>query len=187
MVMVWLQAGQGEVRGAYDPLSPQHPKSPDLHPCPPANDPPGAPPPPSPRVTRHQPGAPPAKGCGLGAWPMWETPPCVLKNTGQLWGVGHRTKPWVPGHTTANPQNAPGNHVHGGPSLHVTHDKLSECSETNHGRGVSEKSDSVGGFAKPPLFLKMVCGGLKGVFRRRDTISAKFFLGGILLGCTSKV
>ena len=42
MVMVWLEGGQGEVRGACAP-PPQHPKSPHLDP--PPTDPPGAPPP----------------------------------------------------------------------------------------------------------------------------------------------
>ena len=56
MVMVWLEGGQGEVRGACPPPHPQHPKSPHLDPPPhhpnlphqdppPPTDPPGAPPP----------------------------------------------------------------------------------------------------------------------------------------------
>ena len=44
------------------------------------------------------------------------------------------------------------------------------------GVGVSEKSDSVGGFENPPLFLKMVCGGVLRVFFDADTpILRNFF------------
>ena len=40
----------------------------------------------------------------------------------------------------------------------------------------------------PPLFFRnCLWGGFKGVFRCRHTISAKIFLGGILLDYTSKV
>ena len=46
MVMVWLEGGQGEVRGACAPLPPQHPKSPHLDP--PPNRPSRSPPPPKP-------------------------------------------------------------------------------------------------------------------------------------------
>ena len=45
MVMLWLEGGQGEVRGACAPPPPQHPKSPHLDP-PPPNPPSRSPPPP---------------------------------------------------------------------------------------------------------------------------------------------
>ena len=55
LVMVWLEGGQGEVRGACPPPPPQHPKSPHLDPPPPPRIAPlGAPPPPT-----DPPGAPP--------------------------------------------------------------------------------------------------------------------------------
>ena len=44
MVMLWLEGGQGEVRGACAPPPPKHPESPHLDP--PPTDPPRAPPPP---------------------------------------------------------------------------------------------------------------------------------------------
>ena len=66
-------------------------------------------------------------------------------------------------------------------------DEISGILETRMG-GVSEKSDSVGGFEPPPpCFKNGLWGVFKGVFRRRHTIFAKFFFGGILLDCTSKV
>ena len=43
------------------------------------------------------------------------------------------------------------------------------------GVGVSENSDSVGGFEKPPLFLKMVCGGVLRVFFDADTPILRIF------------
>ena len=55
MVMVWLEGGQGEVRGACaPPPPPPHPKSPYLDPAPTPNRPTGPPPPPT-----DPPGAPP--------------------------------------------------------------------------------------------------------------------------------
>ena len=42
------------------------------------------------------------------------------------------------------------------------------------------------GFLEPPLFLKWILGGFKGVFRRHHTNFANFF-GCILLSNTSKV
>ena len=70
MVMVWLEGGQGEVRGACAPPPPQHPKSPHLDPpppttpncptwTPPPTDPPGAPPPPAPPIPPPAPPIPP--------------------------------------------------------------------------------------------------------------------------------
>ena len=45
------------------------------------------------------------------------------------------------------------------------------------GGGGSEKSDSVGGFGKPPPFFKNApWGGFRGIFRRRHTVSAKKIL-----------
>ena len=43
-------------------------------------------------------------------------------------------------------------------------------------RGVSHKSDSVGGFGTPPpLFTNCLWGDFKGVFRRKHTLHAKIF------------
>ena len=57
MVMVWLEGGQGEVRGAYDPLPPNTSNCPTWTP-PPATDPPGAPPPPKPLLDPRPPHCP---------------------------------------------------------------------------------------------------------------------------------
>ena len=59
MVMVWLEGGQGEVRGACaPPPAPQHPKSPHLDP-PPPNRPSWSPPPIRPSL---KPPPPPPQG-----------------------------------------------------------------------------------------------------------------------------
>ena len=44
------------------------------------------------------------------------------------------------------------------------------------GEGVSQKSDSVGGFEPPPPFSKMVRGGVLRVFFDADTSFVRFFL-----------
>ena len=61
MVMLWLEGGQGEVRGACAPPPPQHPKSPHLDPPPPTlpEPPPIAPPRPPPPMPPPPPPPPP--------------------------------------------------------------------------------------------------------------------------------
>ena len=71
MVMVWLEGGQGEARGAYDPPPPSPPNTPNrptwTPPPPRAIDPPGAPPPkplldPPHRPSLNRPSNPPPPG-----------------------------------------------------------------------------------------------------------------------------
>ena len=57
-----------------------------------------------------------------------------------------------------------------------------------HARGgVSEKSDSVGGFDPPPFFKNGPRGGFKGAFRRTHIICAIFFSAVVFLDSTSRV
>ena len=59
-----------------------------------------------------------------------------------------------------------------------------------HGRdhgGVSEKSDTVGGFEKPPPPLKMVRRGVLRVFFDAHTSFVRFFSGVVLLDCAFRV
>ena len=53
--------------------------------------------------------------------------------------------------------------------------------------GGSKKSDSVRGFGTPPLFLKMLCGGVLRVFFDTDTPFLRIFFGGILLDPTVSI
>ena len=76
MVMVWLEGGQGEVRGASPPPPLHHPKLPHLDP--PPNRPPRPPPPPP------HPSLKPPVQC-----PPPPSPPGGLRPT-STWGVWHK-------------------------------------------------------------------------------------------------
>ena len=122
------------------------------------------PPPDSPGTSRAH--LPPGR-CGRGPRPTSETPPSELRawegtDTGQLWGVAHRTTPWASGHTTTDPQETPGQHLPGGPTARHSGDILST------GRKHASEYTGEGNRQSPTVPpLPALCGGYAVNMRHR--------------------
>ena len=50
-------------------------------------------------------------------------------DTGQLWGVAHRNRPWAQGHTTTDPQDTPGRHLPGAPERKLIQQRWDAASQ----------------------------------------------------------